>query len=89
MVNETGSTKLDDLLRRNNPGDQHITAAVEDDGINPKDFNQQSWQSVTKVIHKFTKACKGVVTNMTLSGAHDSDTWNFIEVLNQSRYTTS
>jgi hypothetical protein len=79
MVNDTDSTELDELILPNNPGDQHITAAVEDDGVNPKDFNQQSWQSVAKVIHKFAKARKGVVTNMTLSETHDSDTWNFIE----------
>jgi hypothetical protein len=79
MVNDTDSTELDELILPNNPGDEHITAAVDDDGVNPKDFTVQSWQSVAKVIHKLTKARKGVVTNMTLSGTHDSDTWNFIE----------
>lgn len=79
MVNDTDSTELDELILPNNPGDEHITAAVDDDGVNPKDFTQQSWQSVAKVVHKFTKARKAFVTNMTLSGTHDSDTWNFIE----------
>jgi hypothetical protein len=85
MVNDTDSTQLDELIIPNNSGDEHITgAAVEDDGVNPKDFSQQSGQqswkkSVAKVIHKLTKARKGVVTSMTLYGTHDLDTWNFIE----------
>ena len=79
MVNDTDSTDLDELILPDNPGDEHITAAVDDDGINPKDFNQQSWQSVAKTIHKFTKARKAVAANMTLSGTHGSDTWDFVE----------
>ena len=50
MVNDTDLTELDDLILPNNPGDEHITAAVEDDGVNPKDFTQQSWQSLAKVV---------------------------------------
>ncbi len=38
MVNDTDWTKLDKLILPNNPGDEHITAAVDDDGVNPKDF---------------------------------------------------
>jgi hypothetical protein len=38
MVDDTDSTELDELIFPNNPGDEHITAAVDDDGVNPKDF---------------------------------------------------
>jgi hypothetical protein len=79
VFNDTVSTELDELILPNKLGDEHISAAVEDDGVNPKDFLQQSWQSVAKTVYKFTKARKQVQTNMTISGTHDSDTWNFIE----------
>jgi hypothetical protein len=79
MVNDTEATQLDELILPDNLGDEHIIAAVDDDGVNPKDFVQQSWQSVAKAISKFTKARKQVQTNMTISGTHDADTWNFIE----------
>ena len=35
---------------RQNPGDEHITVAVDDNGINPKDFNRKSWQPVAKMV---------------------------------------
>jgi hypothetical protein len=35
LVNDTDLTELDELILPKNPGDEHITSAVED-GINPK-----------------------------------------------------
>ena len=36
IVNDTASTHLDELIIPNNPSDEHILAAVEDEAISPR-----------------------------------------------------
>lgn len=61
-------------------GDIHLSQLVEDTDLNLRNVDQYNTEAFRKKIMNLFKIRQIMIKNMTESGTHDNDPWNFVEV---------
>lgn len=76
----TGEVFNEKLLVVNKYNDRYIQEMVEDGNLNLNDVEVVTWELYRKRFNLLFRIRQKMKQNMTCSGEHDSDPWNFVDV---------
>ena len=73
----TNNSDIGALTYSGEDEDKHIHRFAYDQGINPNDFNQMTWDAAKQAMRDLMRARQNILVSIKVSGHHSNDAWDY------------